>query len=106
MCQIPCSQCSRSDCDILRPGDGASEIVGKIHSSLDGLAELDYDHVTEGVAILERLAKVSLKTLYKMRKIKTLYKNKRLYTFRVLVKQTHVIDTILYIRETVNQTLL
>ena len=50
--EIPCAKCSRSDSDILGPCDGAREVVGQVHGGLDGLAELDHDHVTQGVAIL------------------------------------------------------
>ena len=49
---LPSSQGAGGDRHVLRPGDGAGEVVGQVHRGLDCLRELDHHHITQCVAVL------------------------------------------------------
>ena len=49
---LPSSQGAGGDRHVLRPGDGAGEVVGQVHRGLDRLRELDHHHITQCVAVL------------------------------------------------------
>ena len=60
---LPSSQGARGDRHVLRPGDGAGEVVGQVHRGLDRLRELDHHHITQCVAVLVvKSVKISART--------------------------------------------
>ena len=65
---LPSSQGARGDRHVLRPGDGAGEVVGQVHRGLDRLRELDHHHITQCVAVLVvKSVKISARTHKKQR---------------------------------------
>ena len=66
---LPSSQGARGDRHVLRPGDGAGEVVGQVHRGLDRLRELDHHHITQCVAVLVvKSVKISAKHTKKIHK--------------------------------------
>ena len=60
---LPSSQGAGGDRHVLRPGDGAGEVVGQVHRGLDRLRELDHHHITQCVAVLVvKSVKISART--------------------------------------------
>ena len=67
---LPSSQGAGGDRHVLRPGDGAGEVVGQVHRGLDRLRELDHHHITQCVAVLVvKSVKISARTHKKHTKV-------------------------------------